>query len=265
MMPEHAKTVEDVPGTLGLLQEIYDTAEVRAGGKPWFVLCERQPLDDESWKKGLIFNTQLEYVCNTFFTMKGKEVRLIDPSQRYAFLGIHDFRKMKRHDRRKAVARKVTELLQTEFSSRAEHELDTEWNGTDFDRADALMDCLFFLFRSWGALLDGNVVDITTAENALRTPGPSTGSKKRRTGSNGNSSPPTTTAKVKAALQSLLTDLEIEHYDLVRGKKNAADKLLAVHAVHPAAVAPFITLLNKLNHKGTGVNAGLSDRLTPLT
>jgi hypothetical protein len=197
--------------------------------------------------------------------MKGKEVRLIDPSQRYAFLGIHDFRKMKRHDRKKAVARKVTELFQTDFSSRAEHELDTAWNGKDFDKADALMDCLFFFYRSWGALLDGNVVDITTAENALRTPGPSSGPKKRRTASNGNSSPPASTAKVKAALQSLLTDLEIEHYDLVRGKKNAADKLLAVHAVHPAAVAPFLTLLNKLNHKGTGVIAGLSDRLTPLT
>ena len=264
-MDVHAKTVEDVPGTLGLLQEIYDTTEVRAAGKPWFVLCERQPLDDQSWKKGLIFNTQLEFVCNTFFTMKGKEVRLIDPQQRYAFLGIHQFTKMTRHDRKKAVARKVTELLQTEFSSRAEHELDTEWDGKDFDRADALMDVLFYYYRSWGALLDGNVVDNTTAEDALRTPGPSTGSKKRRTTSNGNSSQPVSTAKVKAALQSLLTDIEIQHYDLVRGQKTAADKLLAVHAVHPAAVAPFLTLLNKLNHKGTSMNAGLSDRLTPLT
>ena len=109
----HAKTVEDLPGTLGLLQEIYDTAEVRAGGKPWFVLIEKQPLDDESWKKGLIFNTQLEYTCSTFFTMKGKEVRLVEPQKRYEFLGIHNFRKMSRHDRKKAVARKVTELLQT--------------------------------------------------------------------------------------------------------------------------------------------------------
>ena len=196
--------------------------------------------------------------------MKGKEVRLVEPQQRYAFLGIHNFRKMSRHDRKKAVARKVTELLQTDFSSRAEHELNS-WDNRDFDMADALMDCLYYYYRSWGALLGGNVVDNTTAENALRTPGPSAGPKKRRTASNGNSSPPASTAKVKAALQSLLTDLEIEHYDLVRGKKNAADKLLAVHAVHPNPVAPFLTLLNKLNHKGTGVNAGLSDRLTPLT
>jgi hypothetical protein len=196
--------------------------------------------------------------------MKGKEVRLVEPQQRYAFLGILNFRKMSRHDRKKAVARKVTELLQTDFSSRAEHELNS-WDNRDFDMADALMDCLYYYYRSWGALLDGNVVDNTTAENALRTPGPSAGPKKRRTASNGNSSPPASTAKVKAALQSLLTDLEIEHYDLVRGKKNAADKLLAVHAVHPNAVAPFLTLLDKVNHKGTGVNAGLSDRLTPLT
>ena len=264
MMPEHANTVEDLPGTLGLLQQIYDTAEARAGGKPWFVLIEKQPLDDESWKKGLIFNTQLEYVCSTFFTMKGKEVRLVEPQQRYAFLGIHNFRKMTRHDRKKAVARKVTELLQTDFSSRAEHELDTTWNGKDFDRADALMDVLYYYYRSWGALLDGNVVDNTTAENTLRTPGPSTSTKKRRTTSNGNSSPPTTTAKVKAALQSLLTDLEIEHYDLVRGKKNAADKLLAVHAVHPNAVAPFLTMLDKLNQRGPRMES-LANRLTPLT
>jgi hypothetical protein len=65
-------------------------------------------------------------------------------------------------------------------------------------------------------------------------------------------------------LQSLLTDLDIEHYDLVRGKKSAADKLLAVHAVHPAAVAPFITLLNKLNQRGPSMNS-LAERLTPLT
>ena len=117
MMPEHAKTVNDLPGTLSLLQQIYDTAKVRAGGKPWFVLIEKQPLDDESWKEGLIFNTQLEYTCSTFFTMKGKEVRLVEPQKRYEFLGIHNFRKMSQHDREKAVARKVTELLQTDFSS----------------------------------------------------------------------------------------------------------------------------------------------------
>jgi hypothetical protein len=264
MMPEHGKTVDDLPGTLGLLQQFYDTAEVRAGSKPWFVWIEKQPLDDKSWKKGLIFNTQLEYVCSTFFTMKGKEVRLIGPQQRYAFLGIHNFRKMTRHDQKRALASKVTELLQTNFSSRAEHELNS-WNGKEFDMADALMDVLYYHYRSWGALLDGNVVDNITAENTLRTPGPSTTTKKRRTTSNGDSSPPASTAKVKAAMQSLLTDLEIGHYDLVRGKRNAADKLLAVHAVHPNVVAPFLTLLNKLNHKGTGVYAGLSDRLTPLT
>jgi hypothetical protein len=44
--------------------------------------------------------------------MKGKEGRLLEPAQRHASLSIHDFRKMKRHDRKKAVARKVTELLQ---------------------------------------------------------------------------------------------------------------------------------------------------------
>ena len=171
---------------------------------------------------------------------------------------------MKRHDRKMAVARKVTELLQTDFSSRAEHELDTEWNGKDFDRADALMDCLYYYYRSWGALLDGNVVDNTTAENALRTPGLTTSTQKRRTTSNGNNIQPVSTAKVKAALQSLLTDLEIEHYDLVRGKKNAADKLLAVHAVHPAAVAPFLTMLDKLNQRGPSMES-LANRLTPLT
>ena len=177
-MDVHAKTVQDVPGTLGLLQEIYNTAEVRAAGKPWFVLCEKQPLDDESWKRGLIYNTQLEHVCNTYFTMKGKEVRLVDPSEWYAFLGIHDFRKMKQHDRKKAVVRKVTKLFQTDFSSRAEHELDIALNGKDFNRADSLMDCLHSHYKSWGALLDGNAVNKTTAKNALRTPRPSAGSKK---------------------------------------------------------------------------------------
>jgi hypothetical protein len=108
------------------------------------------------------------------------------------------------------------------------------------------------------------VTDTTTAET-LRTPGPSTTTKKRRTTSNGNNIQPVSTAKVRAALQSLLTDLEIYCYELIKGKKSAADKLLVVHPVSPAAVAPFLNLLDKVNHKGTGVNAGLSDRLTPLT
>ena len=54
-MDAHAKRADDLPGTLGLLQEINDTAEIRAGGKPWFVLIERQPLDDASWNKGSDF------------------------------------------------------------------------------------------------------------------------------------------------------------------------------------------------------------------
>jgi hypothetical protein len=61
--------------------------------------------------------------------MKGNEVRLSDPSQPYAFLGLHDFRKMKRHERKKAVARKVTELLHTRNSAPS---LSLSWipNGT---------------------------------------------------------------------------------------------------------------------------------------
>jgi hypothetical protein len=100
---------------------------------------------------------------------------------------------MRRHDRKNAIARKVTELLQTDFSSKAEHNLNTAWNGKDCDRAGALRDCLYYYYRSWGALLDGNVVDNTTMETALRTPGLS--NKKRCTASNGNSSPPASTAK----------------------------------------------------------------------
>jgi glutathione S-transferase len=77
-------------------------------------------------------------------------------------------------------------------------------------------------------------------EDVLRTRGPS-GTKKRRTTSNGNSSPLVTKARLKAALQSLLTELEIEHYNLVRGKKHPADNLIAVHAVHriPVLLCPF--------------------------
>ena len=262
LMQEHAKTVEDVPGTLGFLQDIYDTAEVRAGGTPWFVLIEKQPLDDESWKKGLIFNTQLEYVCSTFFTMKGKEVGFVNPSQRYAFLGIHDYRKMKRHDRKKAVARKVTELLQTDFGTRAEHDLEA-WDGKDFDMCDALTDVLFHFFRNWGAVLDGNVVVNQTVQS-LRTPEAPSSSRKRRPTRNGDSSPPATTARVKAALQQLLVDLEINYYELVKGEKSPADKILAIHAVSPAAVAPFIALLDKLNQRGPSMNT-LANRLTPLT
>ena len=227
MMPEHAKTVEDVPGTLGLLQEIYDTAEVRAAGKPWFVLLEKQPLDAASWKKGLIFNTQLEFVCNTFFTMKGKEVR--GPGNAFA---------ERHHDR-------------------------SQWESTSHmtDMADNLAQCLFYFYRNKGNLLEGKVVSATPQQQASEPESPAPAPRRKVT----TDKPPRAT-EVQAARERLLTDLEIKQYDRVKALKTSAGRLFAVHKHSPEHTREFLLLPDKYNRKGIAVNSEqhLADRLAHL-
>jgi hypothetical protein len=95
------------------LEDIYDTVQTQLNSRPFWVLLERQYLDQQSKQKvnPLLFNSQLEMICSTFFNLKGCVVRTIEPSLRYPFLGIHDWKKLKRHARKKQVVQKVQELL----------------------------------------------------------------------------------------------------------------------------------------------------------
>ena len=119
---------------------------------------------------------------------------------------------------------------------------------------DALTDVLFHFFRNWGAVLDGNVVVNQTVQS-LRTPEAPSSSRKRRPTRNGDSSPPATTARVKAALQQLLVDLEINYYELVKGEKSPHCRQDPCSpCCKPCSCGSFKALLDKLNQRGPSMN-----------
>ena len=70
--------------------------------------------------------------------------------------------------------------------------------------------------------------------------------------------------EVQAALEKLITKLQISHFDLLRGKTTDAAKLRAAHAVDPELTREFFSLLDKYNKKGIGPNSELNSRLSHL-
>jgi hypothetical protein len=251
-MEVHQSTVKDVPATVKILEDIYDTVETRVGSN-YFVLVERQPLDREG-KKGLYFNTQLEMVISAFFAAKGKIVKTIEPVERYKFVGVD--MKQNRSARKHQVTRKVVELLKTEVGSRAQHDL-SHWDPKDPDAADSLTDALFFFYRNWSNVIHGNVVEAIDTATPVTPAPPSNKRQKSKQDQTVNA------LHVRAALQQLLTDLQISHWDQIKDKKSPAEKLVAVHRQDPEKIAPFLKLLNSWNKLGTQVNTKES-RLTHL-
>ena len=155
-MEVHSATVKDVPATVKILEDIYDTVETRVGSN-YFALVEHQPLDREG-KEGLYFNTHLEMVISAFFAAKGKKVKTIEPVDRYKFVGVDI--KQNRSTRKQQVTKKVAELLKTDFGSRAQLDL-SHWDPKDADAADCLTDALFFYYRNWSNVIHGKVVEAT--------------------------------------------------------------------------------------------------------
>jgi hypothetical protein len=256
LLDEHQYSIADTKPVIDRLEDIYDTVQTQLNSRPFWVLLERQHLDQQSRQKinPLLFNSQLEMICSTFFNMKGCVVRTIEPSMRYPFLGIHDWKKLKRHARKKVIVQKVQELLTrgpgNAFAAR-QHDL-SQWNSTSHrtDMADSLAQCLYFFIRNKGNLLEGKVVTGPPQQAAKQpaTPGPAP--KRKRVSSD---KPPKTT-EVQAALERLLTDLEIKQYNRVKAQKTNAGRLFAVHKHSPDQTKQFMLLLNKFNQKGIGIN-----------
>jgi hypothetical protein len=195
-------------------------------------------------------------VKSAFFAARGKIVKTIEPAERYKFVGVDI--KQNRSTRKQQVTKKVAELLKTDFGSRAEHDL-SHWDPKDADAADSLTDALFFYYRNWSNVIHGNVVEATGTATPV-TPAPHK-SKKQKSSKQG--SPTVDALHVRAALQQLLTDLQISHWDQIKDKKTPAEKLVAVHRQDPEKIAPFLKLLNSWNKLGTQVNT-IESRLSHL-
>ena len=129
------------------------------------------------------------------------------------------------------------------------------------DMADSLAQCLFFYYRNKGNLLEGKVVSAAPQQQASEPETPAPAPKRKKV----TDKPPRAT-EVQAALERLLTDLEIKHYNRVNALKSNAGRLFAVHKHSPDQIKQFMLLLNKFNKKGIGINSEqhLADRLAHL-
>ena len=268
LLDEHQCSIADTKPVIDRLEDIYDTVQTQLNSRPFWVLLERQYLDQASKQKvnPLLFNSQLEMICSTFFNLKGCLVRTIESSLRYPFLGVHDWKKLKRHARKKQVVQKVQELLtrgQGNALAERQHDL-SQWNSTfhKTDMGDSLAQCLFYFFRNKGNLLEGKVVTAAPQQQASEPDTPAPAPKRKKVTAD---KPPRAT-EVQAALERLLTDLEIKHYDHVKALKTNAGRLFAVHKHNPEHTREFLLLLDKYNRKGIAVNSEqhLADRLAHL-
>jgi Holliday junction resolvasome RuvABC endonuclease subunit len=257
LLDEHQCSIADTKPVIDRLEDIYDTVQTQLNSRPFWVLLERQHLDQQSKQKinPLLFNSQLEMICSTFFNMKGCVVRTVEPSLRYPFLGIHEWKKFKRHARKKQVVQKVQELLTQSpgnaFAAR-QHDL-SQWNSTSHrtDMADSLAQCLYFYFRNKGNLLEGKVVTGPPQQAAEQLDTPAPAPKRKKVIAD---KPPKAT-QVQAALEKLLTDLEIKQYNRVKGLKTNAARVFAAHKHNPERTREFMLLLNKFNQKTKGINS----------
>lgn len=158
----------------------------------------------------------------------------------------------------------LQELLTPEpgnaFAANPNHDLE-HWNASTHktDMADALAQALYYSYRKIGNVLTGIVAPVQPAAPALPTPLVQL-SKKRK------AETPPKSAEAKAALEKLLTKLEIEHWNTVKGQATQAEKLHAAHAKDPDMTRNFLRLLDKLNRRGIGVSSKqeLAHRLTHL-
>jgi hypothetical protein len=212
LLDEHQYIITDTKPVIDHLEGIYDTVQTQLNSRHLWVLLEHQYLDGARKQKvhPLLFNSQFEMICSTFFNMKGCVVRTIEPSLRYPFLGIHDWKKLKRHARKEQVVQKVQELLTQSpgntFAERQHNLSQRNRTSQRTDMADSLAQCLYFHFRNKGNLLEGKVVTAPPLSKLL--------SSLTRLALPQNArviaDKPPKAAEVQAALEKLLTDMQIK-------------------------------------------------------
>jgi hypothetical protein len=121
-------------------------------GRDYYVLIEHQPVDRKEVKRCLLYNRELMHILATSFIAKGKKVHYINASERYQFLGIHNWRSLERHKRKDAVVRVVAALL---GHLKAQDIAQWTTKVARRDLADSLNQCLARSFRSLPDVVTG--------------------------------------------------------------------------------------------------------------
>jgi hypothetical protein len=223
---------------------------------------------------GLYFNIQLQQCIFMYYLQKGKQVQTIHPTKRYSFLGIHGWRQDSRTTRKARVVRVVSRLLDpnstltgNQFGSRQHNLLDWETHTQKHDMADALAQCLSYYYRHLTDVLECRTVRLATAGTATPLTQTPRSTTKRQQTAQQDVSPST---RLRAQLQRTLSQLQISHYDALRGLGTNAERLQAVWRRDPEDqhLTAFLQGLNRYNGQGSSLNTPdatpLSNRLSYL-
>jgi hypothetical protein len=233
-------------------------------GRDYYVLIEHQPVDRKEVKRCLLFNKELMHILATWFIAKGKTVHYINASERYQFLGIHNWRSLERHKRKDAVVKAVTGLL---GHLQAQDRGQWESKVSRRDLANSLSQCLARSFRSLQDVATGtrllpgaHAAPQAAALLNLATPNPPKCKRERP-----SSKESLTKEEVEAKLQALLTCLKM------RGHVAGADhkRMQEAHKRDPnckhIAHIKFMKALDTFNKKGVMLNGTLAARLAALS
>jgi hypothetical protein len=253
LLEVHEPRVRSTSEVLARLDEIYQHVANVLQGRDYFVLIEDQPIAPTDMKKGLVFNRELQHIVHAFFHAKFKEVKFVDPLERYRLLGIVEPTKLSRADRKGKVVQHVEELLKNSTFRATDHDL-TEWASgvrKRDDLADALVQALAFFHRNM-ATLDQDARTENNTAPLVKTPEPPRGPKRARV---------VTKEDLQGRLEALLSQLQMQHYDLVRAHKDYANKIYSVYSTLKAQsrsdshLESFLELLHEFNHQGTAVQS----------
>lgn len=272
LLDQHASVVHDYEAIQRHLDLIKYQVETLLQGRPYWVLVEQQFLDRDSKERGLVFNLQLESAVAMYFKTHNIDVRLIQATKRFPFLGVDGWAKDTRYERKQNVVARVKDLLDPKKLpgnrfSRRQHNLEVWDKLTDVQRhdiADAIAQCLHYYYRNIHAVLECTVAPPVTAGNqslsaaaAAAQAGPSSRQDRPKPRKNA----------VKGKLEQTLGRLHIKYRDLLEGESIATKKLFKVWEREPnnPHLVGFLETLNDYNSRGNQITseAELEQRLTP--
>ena len=252
LLEVHEPRVRSTSEVLARLDGIYQHVANVLQGRDYFVLIEDQPIAPTDMKKGLLFNRELQHIVHAFFYAKGKEVQFIDPLERYRLLGILEPTKLSRTDRKGKVVHQVDELLKSSTFRATNNDL-SEWASgvrKRDDLADAFVQALALFHRNMTTLDKDNGTGSSSPAPLLKTPTAPRGPKRARV---------VTKEDLQGRLEALLSQLQMQHYDLVRAHRDYANKIYSVYSTLKGQsrsngyLEGFLELLHEFNHQGTEV------------
>lgn len=273
LLETHAYIVHDYEAVKRHLDAIKYQAETILQGRPYWVLVEQQYFDTES-KSGLVFNVQLESAVAMYFRANHIDVRLIQATKRYPFLGLDGWAKNTRYERKKRVVATIKELLDPSqpgnMFGRKPHNLEAwkeQANSSRHDMADAIAQCLCHYYRNLQAVRECTVHAPGVASSPTSGPAAVAAAAQAGPSRQQQAQRPSKIA-VHGKLTRTLNQLGIDYGALLKGEPTASRKLFKVWQSNPnnPHLISFMQMLNDYNSQGAQITeeAALERRLTPL-